>query len=68
VVAWKVRHALHLDRVPAGPASDSTDNLILDFQNGTSASGFGHPTCKGGRSSEDAIKKLPTTDPVSRAP
>jgi uncharacterized protein GlcG (DUF336 family) len=68
VVAWKVRHALHLDRVPAGPAPDSTDNLILDIQNGTSASGFGHPTCKGGKSSDDAIKKLAATDPVARTP
>jgi uncharacterized protein GlcG (DUF336 family) len=68
VVAWKVRHALHLDRVPAGPAPDSTDNLILDILNGTSASGFGHPTCKGGKSSDDTIKKLPATDPVARTP
>jgi hypothetical protein len=58
VVAWEVRHALKLDAVPLGVSPDQNDNMILDFQNGTSASGFGHPTCKGGMPSDDIIKKL----------
>ena len=50
VVAWKVRHLLSLDAVPAGVAPGGTDNMIQDLvENLTghqvSASGFGHPTC-----------------------
>lgn len=66
VVAWKVRHALKLDAVPAGPAPNASDNLILDLQNGSSASGFGHPSCKGGKPSDDVIKKLPETDATGK--
>ena len=36
-----------------------TDNMILDIQNGTSASGFGHPSCKGGKPPDEIIKQLP---------
>jgi uncharacterized protein GlcG (DUF336 family) len=63
VVAWKVRHALALDAVPVGPALNATDNMILDIDNGKSASGFGHPSCKGGKPSEAVIAKLPETFP-----
>jgi uncharacterized protein GlcG (DUF336 family) len=66
VIAWKVRHRLGFDGVPMGPATDQTDNIIFDVQNGVSASGFGHPTCKGGRPSEDIAKRLPQTHPVQR--
>ncbi|HEX5387278.1 MAG TPA: heme-binding protein [Gemmatimonadales bacterium] len=57
IIAWKTRHALHLDYVPAGVANGglnanpnntagSTDNIIFDIgANGSSASGFGHPIC-----------------------
>jgi uncharacterized protein GlcG (DUF336 family) len=58
VVAWKLRHALGLDAVPLGVAKGGNDNMILDIQNGTSVSGFGHPSCKGGRASDDVIQKL----------
>jgi uncharacterized protein GlcG (DUF336 family) len=58
VVAWKVRDALGLDAVPLGVAKNATDNMILDIQNGTSASGFGHPSCKGGKASDSVIGKL----------
>jgi len=66
VVAWKVRHAIVLDGVPMGVGTDQTDNIIFDIQNGTSASGYGHPFCKGGRPSDDIAKKLPQTHPVRR--
>jgi uncharacterized protein GlcG (DUF336 family) len=66
VIAWKVRHAVALDGVPMGVGTDQTDNIIFDMQSGTSASGFGHPSCKGGRSSDDIAKKLPQTHPVRR--
>ena len=66
VIAWKVRHAIALDGVPMGVGTDQTDNIIFDIQNGTSASGYGHPSCKGGRPSDDIAKKLPQTHPVRR--
>jgi hypothetical protein len=47
-VAWRVRHALGLDRVPAGPSPDNNDAIIYDLQpDKTSASGYGHARCKG---------------------
>jgi hypothetical protein len=58
VVAWKIRSALQLDKVPYGVAPGQTDNMILDYQNGQSPSGFGHPTCKGGTPSDEMIKNL----------
>jgi hypothetical protein len=66
VIAWKVRHAIGQDGVPMGVGQDQTDNIIFDIQNGVSASGFGHPTCKGGRPAEDIARKLPQTHPVHR--
>lgn len=65
VVAWKVRHALGLDAVPLGPAKNATDNMILDIQNGASVSGFGHPSCKGGKASDQVIAKLADELPPS---
>lgn len=47
-VAWRVRQALELSRVPAGPAPGGNDAIIYDVDaNGHSRSGFGHPTCGG---------------------
>ena len=45
MVAWELRHNLHLDFVPTGVATlvgDVThpDNIIFDVNNG-----FGHPNC-----------------------
>lgn len=58
VIAWKVRHELHLDAVPMGPSPEHNDNMILDFQNNQSASGFGHPSCKGGTQADGIIRDL----------
>lgn len=58
VIAWKVRHELHLDAVPMGPSPDHNDNMILDFNNGVSQSGFGHPSCKGGMVPDAIIHDL----------
>lgn len=58
VIAWKVRHQLELDVVPMGPSPDHNDNMILDFHNGVSASGFGHPSCKGGTQADNIIESL----------
>ena len=64
IIAWKVRHELHLDNVTMGPSPDHNDNIILDFKDGKSPSGFGHPACKGGVNStyilESLSKKFPT--------
>lgn len=58
VIAWKVRNKLALDAVPMGPSPDHNDNMILDWQNGNSPSGFGHPSCKGGTQSDGIIRNL----------
>ena len=47
-VAWRVRHYLDLDHVPAGVSPNTKDEIIYDIgANGKSASGFGHPKCVG---------------------
>lgn len=43
-VAWRVRQALGLDRVPAGITADNNDAIIYDIgMMGKSSSGYGHP-------------------------
>jgi len=70
-IAWKVRHGLKLDFVPAGVAADKTDQIIYDITGGKSAGGYGHPTCGG---KEDTIAQgLPpvshkATEPKKEAP
>ncbi len=45
-VAWRVRHALGLDKVPNGPSPKHNDAVIYDIgADGKSASGFGQPMC-----------------------
>jgi len=48
-IAWKVRKALNLDKVPAGvnksKGGKGDDNIIYDIVDGKSKSGFGHPDC-----------------------
>jgi uncharacterized protein GlcG (DUF336 family) len=47
-VAWRVRQALRLDKVPAGVNPQRKDAIVYDMNNaGQSASGFGHPKCAG---------------------
>jgi len=50
IIAWKLRYAINLDNVPAGPNGTARDNIIHDIPTGVqvpgqSASGFGHPKC-----------------------
>lgn len=55
-VAWRVRQALGLDRVPAGVGPDHNDEIIYDMlPDKTSASGYGHPKC-GGKEPEVALQ------------
>lgn len=52
-IGWRTRHALQLDFVPGGVSGDPQrpDNIVYDItpqpgqQEGTSESGWGHPTC-----------------------
>lgn len=76
IVAWKVRHALNLDNVPAGVAPGApkgTDNIIFDIVanalNGheKSPSGWGHPKCPGAPADLIA-SQLPVTHPIGPAP
>ena len=50
-IAWKLRHKLGLDYVPAGVSPGKDDNIVNDISKGKSAGGWGHPEC-----SEDATK------------
>ena len=46
-VAWRVRQALGLDKVPAGVGPDHDDEIIYDLTpDKSSASGYGHALCK----------------------
>jgi uncharacterized protein GlcG (DUF336 family) len=65
IIGWKLRHALNLDNVPAGPDADSnTDNII--YVDGD-LDGFEHPTCfdlEGQGNHIDIGNALPETHPV----
>lgn len=75
IVAWKVRHALNLDNVPAGVAPGApsgTDNMINDIApdasgHPKSASGWGHPLGPGAPTAA-ITAALPVTHPVGPAP
>ncbi len=65
-IAWKVRHALGLDHVPAGvhtvvvgPPAVTDDNIIFDITNGVSAGGFGHPHCLNATDEDNVLAGLP---------
>ena len=66
IIAWKLRHALNLDNVPAGPADGgTTDNIIFDTNR--KLEGFEHPTCfdTEGRGNHLRIgRRLARTHPV----
>jgi len=75
-IAWRVRHALNMDNVPAGvaPAVGANpvgkDNIIFDINpvSGTSAGGFGHPTCLNAAADSTMGTNLPTTYPLGPTP
>jgi uncharacterized protein GlcG (DUF336 family) len=73
-IAWRVRHALNLDNVPAGVAGPvgsnpaGKDNIIFDITAGVSASGFGHPTCLGGAADSTMGTNLPSSYPLGPTP
>ena len=71
IIAWKIRHRLNLDNVPAGVSPTHDDNIIFDIApdaNGhpVSASGFGHPVCDS--AALTISTNLPATDPIGPNP
>jgi uncharacterized protein GlcG (DUF336 family) len=68
IIAWKTRHTLNLDNVPAGVAGDGRDNIVhdvvVDAATGhtTSKGGFGHPACSA--ESTKIANALPTSHPT----
>ena len=61
-IAWKVRHKLNLDNVPAGVSSTSDDNIVYDSADGKSASGWGHAECS--PKATKIAQELPKTHPI----
>ncbi|HVW74060.1 MAG TPA: heme-binding protein [Rhizomicrobium sp.] len=56
-VAWRVRKALALDKVPAGITADNNDAIIYDIGlMGKSSSGYGHPVS--GLKEDDVAKEI----------
>lgn len=70
IIAWKLRHTLNLDNVPAGVADESTtDNIVFDTDE--TLEGFEHPTCfdTPGRGNHIEIgQNLAETHPVGPQP
>lgn len=64
VIAWKLRHELGLDFVPAGVSPTKDDNMVVDFQNGSSASGWGHAATT--PEATKIVNGLPKTHPIRR--
>ena len=58
-IAWKVRHALELDYVPAGVGTNGDDNIVNE-----EGSGWAHPTCT--EASKDIAADFVNTHPVRK--
>lgn len=56
-IAWRTRHSLKLDYVPAGVAPTKDDQIIYDISKGSSKGGFGHVKCGG--TEMTLVKSLP---------
>ncbi len=64
IIAWRLRHALGLDHVPAGVSPTSDDNMVIDIVDGKSPSGWGHPATN--TAATDIVKALPTSAPIAK--
>ena len=71
IIAWKLRHRLGLDFVPAGvsdknePSPSGDDNIVYDLDaQDKSAGGFGHPVCND--TTRTIGESLPTTNPIGQ--
>ncbi len=61
-IAWKVRHKLQLDYVPAGVSSTKDDNIVYDIIDGVSTGGWGHPICA--PEAKEIAEAFPETHPI----
>ena len=71
IVAWKIRHALNLDNVPAGVSTSGDDNMVHDIKDDAnghpkSTDGWGHPVC--GDDEKAIVAALPASHPVGPNP
>lgn len=44
-IAWKLRSALGLAKIPGGVSPNGDDNIVYDIVDGVSTGGWGHPEC-----------------------
>jgi hypothetical protein len=64
-IAWRTRSNLGLDYISKvknhGVSATKDDNIVFDITNGTSAGGWGHPTCNSSSVSANAtvLKEAP---------
>jgi len=71
IIAWKLRHALNLDNVPAGVSPTGDDNMVHDISEDAhghpvSASGWGHPVCDA--TEGQIVHDLPKDYPIGPKP
>ena len=64
IIAWKLRHALDLDHIPGGVSPTGDDNMVIDIENGKSASGWGHPATT--PEATVIVKALPTSAAIPK--
>ncbi len=64
VIAWKLRKKLGLDFVPGGISPTKDDNMVIDFANGTSPSGWGHAATT--PEATAIVAALPQTHPIAK--
>jgi uncharacterized protein GlcG (DUF336 family) len=64
VIAWKLRKKLGLDHVPGGVSTTKDDNMVIDFADGKSASGWGHPATT--PEATKIVSELPKTHPIAK--
>lgn len=62
-IAWKIRHELKMDFVPAGVSPNKDDNIVNDIVNEKSASGWGHPECS--PEAKEIAEGFSKTHPIS---
>lgn len=69
IIAWKLRHRLNLDNVPAGVSSTGDDNIIFSAAAGSLQSAFTHPNCAPvGPDPTTIANNLPKSHPIGPNP